>query len=89
MTPEAAIDLARQALWVTIVLVGPVLLTGAIAGLLTSILQAVTQIQEQTLSFIPKVAASIIVLVILGPWMLRFMIEFTQALILSLSRYTG
>ncbi len=89
MTPEAAIDLARQALWVTIVLVGPVLLTGAVAGLLTSILQAVTQIQEQTLSFVPKVAASIIVLVILGPWMLRFMIEFTQALILSLSRYAG
>lgn len=89
MTPEAAIDLARQALWVTIVLVGPVLLTGAIAGLLTSILQAVTQIQEQTLSFVPKVAASIIVLVILGPWMLRFMVEFTQALILSLVRYAG
>lgn len=89
MTPETAIDLARQALWVTIVLVGPVLLTGAVAGLLTSILQAVTQIQEQTLSFVPKVAASIIVLVILGPWMLRFMIEFTQALILSLSRYAG
>jgi flagellar biosynthetic protein FliQ len=74
---------------VTIVLVGPVLLTGAIAGLLTSILQAVTQIQEQTLSFVPKVAASIIVLVILGPWMLRFMVEFTQALILSLARYAG
>lgn len=89
MTPEAAIDLSRQALWVTIVLVGPVLLTGAIAGLLTSILQAVTQIQEQTLSFVPKVAASIIVLVILGPWMLRFMVEFTQALILSLVRYAG
>jgi flagellar biosynthesis protein FliQ len=69
--------------------VGPVLLVGAIAGLLTSILQAVTQIQEQTLTFVPKVAASIIVLVILGPWMLRFMVEFTQALILSLVRYTG
>ncbi len=89
MTPEAAIDLARQALWATIVLVGPILLTGAVAGLLTSILQAVTQIQEQTLSFLPKVAASILVLVALGPWMLRFMIDFTQALILSLARYAG
>ncbi len=89
MTPEAAIDLTRQALWATIVLVGPVLLTGAVAGLITSIFQAVTQIQEQTLSFIPKVAASILVLVALGPWMLRFIIEFTQSLILSLPRYAG
>jgi flagellar biosynthetic protein FliQ len=89
MTPEAAIDLARQALWATVVLVGPVLIAGALAGLLTSILQAVTQIQEQTLSFLPKIAASILVLMALGPWMLRYMVEFTQTLILSLSRYTG
>ncbi len=89
MTPEAAIDLARQALWATVVLVGPVLVAGALAGLLTSILQAVTQIQEQTLSFLPKIAASILVLVALGPWMLRYMVEFTQTLILSLARYAG
>ncbi len=87
MTPEAVIDLTRQALWATLVLVGPVLLVGAVAGLLTSILQAVTQIQEQTLSFIPKVAASILVLVALGPWMLRYMIEFTQTLIISMVQY--
>ncbi|MBI3636629.1 MAG: flagellar biosynthesis protein FliQ [Candidatus Rokubacteria bacterium] len=89
MTPEVAMDIARQALWATIVLVGPVLVAGALAGLFTSILQAVTQIHEQTLSFLPKVAASILVLVAFGPWMLRFMIDFTQTLILSLSRYTG
>lgn len=89
MTPEAAIDLARQALWATIVLVGPVLLAGAVAGLLTSILQAVTQIHEQTLTFIPKIAASLLVLVAFGPWMLRYIVEFTQTLILSLARYTG
>jgi len=88
MTPEAVIDLTRQALWATLVLVGTVLLVGAVAGLLTSILQAVTQIQEQTLSFIPKVAASILVLVALGPWMLRYMIEFTQTLILSMVQYS-
>ena len=87
MTPEAVIDLTRQALWATLVLVGPVLLVGALAGLLTSILQAVTQIQEQTLSFIPKVAASILVLVVLGPWMLRYMIEFTQTLIVNMVQY--
>jgi flagellar biosynthetic protein FliQ len=89
MTPEAAIDLARQALWTTIVLVGPILLVDAIAGILTAVLQAVTSIQEQTLSFLPKVAASILVLVLLGPWMLRYMIDFTQTLILNLARYAG
>lgn len=89
MSPEAAIDLARQALWTTIVLVGPILLVDAIAGILTAVLQAVTSIQEQTLSFLPKVAASILVLVLLGPWMLRYMVDFTQTLILNLARYAG
>ena len=89
MNPEAATDLARQALWTTIVLVGPILTVGAIAGVLTSILQAVTQIQEATLAFLPKLAASILVLVVLGPWMLQTMIDFTQALIMNLGRYAG
>lgn len=89
MSPETAIDLARQALWATVVLVGPVLVAGAVAGLLTSILQAVTQVQEQTLTFLPKIAASILVLVAFGPWMLRYMVDFTQALIANLARYAG
>jgi flagellar biosynthetic protein FliQ len=89
MTPEAATDLARQALWLTVLLVGPVLLAGALAGLATSILQAVTQVHEQTLAFVPKVAASLAVLALLGPWMLRTLIEFTQTLILSLGRGGG
>jgi flagellar biosynthetic protein FliQ len=89
MSPETALDLARQALWTTIVLVGPILLVDMLAGLLTAIFQTVTSIQEQTLSFLPKVAASILILVILGPWMLRYMIDFTQTLILNLARYAG
>jgi flagellar biosynthetic protein FliQ len=89
VTPEAATDLARQALWTTIVLVGPVLLVGAVAGLITSVLQSVTQIHEQTLAFVPKLAASIVVMIVLGPWMLRTMIEFTQTLIMSLGQYAG
>ena len=87
MTPETAMDLARHALWTTIVLVGPILLVDMVAGLLTAIFQAVTSIQEQTLSFLPKVAASIVVLVMFGPWMLRYLIDFTQQLIMSLARY--
>lgn len=89
MTPETVSELARQALWTTVLLVGPVLLVGALAGLITSVLQAVTQIQEQTLAFVPKLAASIAVLLVLGPWMLRVMIEFTQSLIADLGRFAG
>ena len=89
MTPETVSELARQALWTTVLLVGPVLVVGALAGLITSVLQAVTQIQEQTLAFVPKLAASIAVLLVLGPWMLRVMIEFTQSLIADLGRFAG
>jgi len=89
VTPETVSELARQALWTTVLLVGPVLLVGALAGLITSVLQAVTQIQEQTLAFVPKLAASIGVLLILGPWMLRVMIEFTQSLIADLGKFAG
>jgi len=89
VTPETVSELARQALWTTVLLVGPVLLVGALAGLITSVLQAVTQIQEQTLAFVPKLAASIAVLLVLGPWMLRVMIEFTQSLIADLGRFAG
>jgi flagellar biosynthetic protein FliQ len=89
MSPETVSELARQALWTTVLLVGPVLLVGALAGLITSVLQAVTQIQEQTLAFVPKLAASIAVLLVLGPWMLRVMIEFTQSLIADLGKFAG
>jgi flagellar biosynthetic protein FliQ len=89
VTPETVSELARQALWTTVLLVGPVLVVGAAAGLITSVLQAVTQIQEQTLAFVPKLAASIAVLLILGPWMLRVMIEFTQSLIADLGKFAG
>ena len=89
MSPETVSELARQALWTTVLLVGPVLVVGAAAGLITSVLQAVTQIQEQTLAFVPKLAASIAVLLVLGPWMLRVMIEFTQSLIADLGKFAG
>jgi flagellar biosynthetic protein FliQ len=89
VSPETVSELARQALWTTVLLVGPVLVVGAAAGLITSVLQAVTQIQEQTLAFVPKLAASIAVLLVLGPWMLRVMIEFTQSLIADLGKFAG
>lgn len=76
MDAGAAIDLARQAVMLVIVLALPVLIAGLAVGLIVSILQAVTQVQEQTLSFVPKILAMLVALVIFGPWMLARMVEF-------------
>ncbi len=89
MTTDFAVQVIYNGVILTILISAPAVGIGLVVGFIISLFQAVTQIQEQTLSFVPKVAASIIVLVILGPWMLRFMVEFTQALILSLARYAG
>ena len=70
MTPESVMTLGRQALELTMFVSAPVLLTALIIGLLVSIFQAATQINEQTLSFIPKLIGMFVVLIIAGPWML-------------------
>jgi flagellar biosynthetic protein FliQ len=80
MTPEAVIDLAHGALLVTATVAAPMLLTALIAGLIMGMLQAATQINEQTLSFIPKLLALVLVLFLTGPWMLRVLIQFTHDL---------
>jgi len=78
MDAETAIDLAREALMMTILLAAPVLGVGLIVALIVSLLQAVTQVQEQTLSFVPKILAMLLTLVILGSWMLTRMVEFSR-----------
>lgn len=80
MSDEFLITLAKEAILATIKLAGPALIVAMLVGLLISIFQAVTQIQEQTLTFVPKVIAIIVVLMLLGPWMLKTMVEFTQTL---------
>ena len=71
---------AAQAIWVTLQLGGPVLIVGLVIGLVVSIFQAVTQIQEQTLVFIPKIVGIVAVLAITGPWMLNVMVNYTEEL---------
>ncbi len=80
MTPESVMTLGREALQVTLVISAPALLTALIIGLLVSIFQAATQINEQTLSFIPKLVGIFVVLVIAGPWMVGLMVDFIQRL---------
>lgn len=81
MTPESVLQIMQSALEVIIVMVSIVLLPALVVGLLVSMFQAATQINEMTLSFIPKLLITIFTLVIAGPYMLHLIINFTQRLI--------
>lgn len=83
MSPEAAIYVMRQAFQLMLMLAGPILMSGLVIGLIVSVFQAATQIQEMTLTFIPKLIAVGLVLTLLFPWMLKIMHGFTRELILN------
>jgi flagellar biosynthetic protein FliQ len=75
-----ATDLLRDAMIMTLVIVGPILAIGMVVGLVISLVQAVTQIQEPTLSFVPKIFAMAIALVLVMPWMFQRLLEYTRHL---------
>lgn len=77
MTESAFIDLLQHAVWLVILLSAPLLLVNLIVGLGISIFQAVTQIQESTVSFVPKLLATFLVLVLAGPWMTQMVVEYS------------
>lgn len=80
MTQEMVLQLGRNALEMTLILAGPVLLFGLIAGLVVAVFQALTQINEMTLIFIPKIGATVLAIALFGPWMLQKLINYTTAL---------
>ena len=80
MTPEVAIDLFRQALWLTSVVVAIVVLPSLIIGLIVAMFQAATQINEQTLSFLPRLLVTLIVIIVWGPWMLTQLLDHANRL---------
>ena len=80
MTPEVVTTIGEQALWVTILLAAPLLGSALAVGLLIGMFQAATQINEMTLSFIPKLLVLVLALVVAGPWMLALIINFTRQL---------
>ena len=80
MTPETVISIGQQALWVTMLLAGPMLLSALAVGLLVGMFQAATQINEMTMSFIPKLLVLVLALVVAGPWMLTVIMNFTTQL---------
>lgn len=87
MTDSLAMEIGKNALVITMEIALPVLLFSLVAGLVISILQAVTQIQEFTLTFIPKVLATMLALALFGPWMLHKVVDFTANLLINLPNY--
>ena len=81
VSEELVLSIGRDALYTALLVAGPLLLLSLLVGLIVSIFQATTQIQEQTLAFVPKILAVFLGLVIFGPWMLQIMREFTVRLI--------
>ncbi|HWU76140.1 MAG TPA: flagellar biosynthesis protein FliQ [Rhodanobacter sp.] len=84
MTPESVIAFGQHALYIGMLVAAPLLLTALAVGLLIGVIQAATQINEMTLSFIPKLIAMALVGLVTGPWMLRLLVQFTHNLITSL-----
>ncbi len=81
MEAQYAIDLGRQAIWTALLIGAPVLLSGMFVGLLIGLLQALTQIQEQTIAFVPKIVAMVLVLSFAMPWLITKMMEYSSDLI--------
>jgi len=77
MEPMTAIDIGKQALWITMVISGPLLVVGLFVGLFIGVIQAVTQVHEMTLTFIPKILAVVGVFMLLMPWMAIKMMDYT------------
>ena len=84
MTPESVTTIAHQAMYVALLLATPPLLVGLIVGLIVSLFQAATQINESTLTFIPKLAAIAVTLVLIGPWMLTTMLDYMRHMFTSI-----
>ena len=89
MTPELVMDIGRQAIEMTLLLSAPLLLAALVIGLIISIFQAATKINEQTLSFIPKLVGMFLVLILAGPWMLQMVVDYIRRLFESIPQIIG
>ncbi|MFZ2161847.1 MAG: flagellar biosynthesis protein FliQ [Sideroxyarcus sp.] len=89
MTPESVMTIGQQALELTLMVSAPMLLTGLIIGLIVSVFQAATQINEMTLSFIPKLVGMFVVLIITGPWMIGILLDYMTRLYSSIPYLAG
>lgn len=89
MTPESVMTIGRQAMEVTLMIGAPLLLAALVIGLIVSIFQAATQINETTLSFIPKLVGILIALILAGPWMLTIMLDYMRHMFTNIPAIIG
>lgn len=89
MNAETVLGLAETGIWTVLIVAGPLLLIALGLGLAVSVFQATTQIQEQTLAFIPKIVGVLVALVVFGPWMLSQVVNFTYQILNNLHRIAG
>jgi flagellar biosynthesis protein FliQ len=89
MSTELVLQIGNQAMWIAMLMAGPILLVALLVGLVIGMIQAATQIQEMTLSFIPKLLGIVAVLVVAGPWMLTVMVDWFRGLILEIPLLIG
>ena len=89
MSGDLVVQLGQEALFIVMLVSAPMLGLGLIVGLLVSVFQATTSIQEQTLAFIPKIIAVFVAILVFGPWMLRIMVEYLTNLLVNLPSYIG
>ena len=89
MTPETVISIAEEGIWTVLLICGPLLILALVIGLIVSIFQATTQIQEQTLAFVPKIVAVLLGMIFFGPWMLSQLLSYTTDIFSNLTRFIG
>jgi flagellar biosynthesis protein FliQ len=89
MSQEMVIEIAERAIYIVLLVSGPLLLIALVVGLIISIFQATTSIQEQTLSFVPKIVGVLLAIILFGPWMLSYMTDYFYDILNNLVRYIG
>ena len=89
MTQELLMQIAQSSVYTILIVTAPALGAAMLVGLLVSIFQATTQIQEQTLAFIPKIVAVFLTILVAGPWMLQTLLDFTVGIFGNLHRFVG
>lgn len=89
MNQELVVSIAERGVYTILIMSGPLLILALVVGLLVSIFQATTQIQEQTLAFVPKIVAVLVGLIFFAPWMISHMISYTAEILGNLSRFVG
>ncbi|MEC0274256.1 MULTISPECIES: flagellar biosynthesis protein FliQ [Peribacillus] len=89
MSADFVIDIAEKGIYMVLIIAGPLMVIALIVGLLVSIFQATTQIQEQTLAFVPKIVAVLLGLILFAPWMLSHLLSYANEIFGNLNRFVG